>query len=155
MQLSEVRKAQRSPRHTLVFLGGTAAKNGWRPGFVNELEQRGIPTEVFFDPVVADWNEEAQRREEDAKRDATHLLFYIANPCQEGNPLSAYSMVEAAMALYDKPTRTVVVFDTEGMEGHPLKAMNQTFKVLKTRFPNANIFGTKAEAVDWLARTLA
>ncbi len=135
--------------------GGTAAKNGWRAGFVQELVQRGIPASAFFDPVVADWNKEAQEREEAAKRDATHLIFYIADPRQEGNPLSAYSMVEATMALYDKPGLTVVVFDTEGMEGHPLKAMNQTLKVLKTRFPNANIFGSKAEAIDWFARNLA
>jgi hypothetical protein len=33
--------------------------------------------------------------------------------------------------------------------------MNQTLKVLKTRFPNANIFGSKAEAIDWFARNLA
>lgn len=135
----------------LVFLGGTAANNDWRKALVNALVSRGVPPYIFFNPVIKDWNEEAQRREEAAKVEASHLVFYIGDPKQEGNPLSAYSMVEATMALYDKPDRTVVVFETEGMSGHPLKAMNQTLKVLNARFPEANIFGTRREVIDWLA----
>ncbi len=136
----------------LIFLGGTTAKNPWRDNFISELVKRGVPTDVLFNPVVANWDAEAQEREEAAKRDATHLVFYIASPMQEGNPLSAYSMVEATMALYDKPDRSVVVFDTTGMEGHPKKAMDQALKVLKARFPNEHIFGTSALATDWLAK---
>lgn len=135
----------------LVFLGGTAANNNWRDGFIKALVGRGVSADALFNPVVKDWNDEAQRREEAAKAEASHLVFCVADPKQEGNPLSAYSMVEATMALYDKHDRTVVVFDTEGMSGHPLKAMNQALKVLKARFPEANIFGTPQEAVDWLA----
>ena len=139
----------------LVFLGGTAANNTWRDGLIEALVGRGISSDALFNPVVKDWNEEAQRREETAKAGASHLVFYVADPKQEGNPLSAYSMVEATMALYDKPDRTVVVFDTEGLSGHPLKAMNQTLKVLKARFPGANIFGTRHDAIDWLASQLS
>lgn len=137
----------------LVFLGGTAANNSWRENFIETLVKRGADTHLFFNPVVKEWNKEAQEREEKAKSEANYLVFYIADPKQEGNPLSAYSMVEAAMALYDKPDRSVVIFDTEGMSGHPLKAMNQTFKVLKARFPSANIF-TKEDALDWLSYQL-
>lgn len=146
------------PRRNLmkkfVFLGGTAANNNWRESFTEALAVHGL-SEYLFNPVVKDWNEEAQRREEEAKANASHLVFYIAAPKQDGNPLSAYSMVEATMALYDKPEISVVVFDIEGMEGHPLKAMNQTLKVLKKRFPTANIFGTPKEATDWLTKQLA
>jgi len=139
----------------LVFLGGTAGGNPWRERFIEALVGRGASRDALFNPVVKDWNEEAQRREETAKAEASHLVFYVADPKQDGNPLSAYSMVEATMALYDKAERTVVVFDTDGMSGHPLKAMNQALKVLRTRFPNANIFGTRQEALDWLAAQLA
>ncbi len=135
----------------LIFLGGTVANSNWREGFMEDLMERGILHEYFFNPVVKDWNEEAQRCEEEAKANASHLVFYIADPKQDGNPLSAYSMVEATMALYDNLEKSVIIFDTEGMSGHPLKAMNQTFKVLKKRFPEANIFETPAEAIDWLA----
>jgi hypothetical protein len=138
----------------LVFLGGTAAKNPWRDAFIDDLASRGVPKEVLFNPVVADWNEEAQAWEEEAKATAQYLVFYIADPLQEGNPLSAYSMVEATMALYDQSERSVVVFDTAGMEGHALKAMNQTAKVLGRRFPGANIFTTVEVAKEWLAERL-
>jgi len=139
----------------LVFLGGTAAKSNWRDGLIEALVDRGVLADALFNPVVKDWNTEAQRREEAAKAEASHLVFYIADPKQEGNPLSAYSMVEATMALYDKPECTVVVFDTDGMNGHPLKAMNQTLKVLKARFPDANIFGMRQDAINWLATQLS
>lgn len=138
-----------------VFLGGTAANNNWRDGIIAALAERGVPTDGLFNPVVPNWNAEAQAREEASKESADFLVFCIADPKQEGNPLSAYSLVEATMALYDKSDRAVVVFDTEGMSGHPLKAMNQCLKVLKTRHPNANILGTRQELVEWLAKNLA
>ncbi len=138
----------------LVFLGGTAANNTWRDDLIAHLVSKGISRDVLFDPVVKEWNEEAQAREEKAKAEATHTVYYLADPRQEGNPLSAYSMVEATMALYDQPGKTVVVFDTDGMSGHPKKAMDQTLKVLKKRLPEAHIFGTRAEALDWLCSQL-
>jgi len=138
----------------LVFLGGTAANNGWRAPFIESLVALGVDRKALFNPVVADWNEETQRREEEVKAKATHLVFYIADPKQEGYPLSAYSMVEATMALYEKTDRAVVVFDSTGVTGHPLKAINQTAKVLSGRFPNANIFATLEEAKNWLTQEL-
>ena len=138
----------------LLFLGGTAGHNKWRDTLTDTLISRGVSAGVIFNPVVADWNEEAQAREEAAKASASHLLFYIANPMQEGNPLSTYSMVEATMALYDKPDRTVVVFDSAGIEGHFLKALNQAKNVLKTRFPAARIYDSVDTATDMLAKDL-
>ena len=139
----------------LVFLGGTAANNNWRESFTEALAVHGIDG-YLFNPVVEDWKPEIHGPlEEEAKANASHLVFYIADPKQDGNPLSAYSMVEATMALYDKSEKSVVVFDTDGMSGHPLNAMNQTLKVLKSRFPEANIFGTPKEAADWLVKQLA
>jgi hypothetical protein len=138
----------------LVFLGGTAGGNSWRDVLIEALTARGVDPQCLFNPVVADWNPEAQAREEDAKAKASQLVYYVADPQQEGNPLSAYSMVEATMALYDNPENTVVVFDPDGMSGHPLKAMKQALKVLKTRFPEANIFGSRDEIVDWLTKEL-
>ena len=138
----------------LVFLGGTAANNEWRHGFMNRLVGRGVELKQLFNPVVKDWNAAAQAKEEAAKRDASYQIYYLAAPMQDGNPLSAYSMVEATMALYDKPKTTVIVFDTSGMEGHALKAMKQTEKVLRVRHPNAKIFGTSKDAEDWLVGQL-
>lgn len=138
----------------LVFLGGTAANNPWRDGLIKRLVARGAPLECLFNPVVPEWNKLAQDAEEAAKKDAGVLFFCIADPQQEGNPLSAYSMVEAIMALYDRPEVTAVLFDTTGMSGHPLKAMDQALNVLKARFPKANIFSSIQKAEDWLVEML-
>lgn len=134
-----------------IFLGGTCGANNWRETFTSSLMGNGLSANAIFNPVVKDWNEEAQHREEAAKATARYLLFYIADPMDGVNQLSAYSMVEATMSLYDKPERTVVIFDTGSMSGHPLKAINQTRKVLATRFPQGNIFASPKEAIDWLA----
>lgn len=142
----------------LVFLGGTVGNNNWRDLVIkslSELSSMQIDVSQIFNPVVKDWNDEAQAKEEEAKKNATHFLFYIADPKQEGISLSAYSMVEATMALYDNQEKTVVVFDEEGIAGHSLKAMKQTQKVLKARFPNANILASQSEALNWLKSELA
>ena len=138
----------------LVFLGGTCGKNTWRPTLIAQLVAEGVNPSCLFDPVVSDWNDAAQKAEEEAKAKATHMFFYIANPYLKGTELSAYSMVEATMALYDKPQTTVIVFDSTDITEHSLKAFKQTEKVLRKRFPQATILGTRQEAIDWLVKQL-
>lgn len=138
----------------LVFLGGTVGKNLWRDQFIQDLVARGVNPAQLFNPVVEDWNEEVQKREEEAKKNASHLVFFLGTPKLDGIPLSTYSMLEATMALYDRPKETVVVFDPAGIEGHSLKAYKQSEKVLRARFPKANIFSTLVEATNWLAKEL-
>lgn len=134
----------------LIFLGGTVAHNEWRSGFIAKLAERGIPEEYFFNPVVRDWDDAARAREEEAKTRADYLIFYIGDPQQTGDPLSADALVEATMALYDKSERTAVMFDTEGMRGHPLKVVQQVRTMLTARFPRAHIFATRDTLIDWL-----
>lgn len=138
----------------LVFLGGTCGNNLWRTGFIAALVARGVSPDVFFDPVVKVWNEEARIVEEDAKKNASYLVFYIADPKDQNLPISIFSLVEATMALYDQPDRTIVVFDAEGMSGHALKVMNASLKALKKRFPDAPLFSSIEEAKKWLATVL-
>lgn len=141
-------------KKNLVFLGGTVASNGWRKKFITELTALGVPASELFNPVVEDWNEEAAQLEEIAKREASHLMFFLGAPMQDGNPLSTYSMIEATMALYDRPSETVVVFDSMGIGGHALKAYKQTEKVLRARFPDKRIFSSLGEAISWFADEL-
>lgn len=47
---------------------------------------------------------DAQKLEDDAKAESAYMLFYISNPGTEGgNQVSAYSLVEAVIGLYDNP----------------------------------------------------
>jgi hypothetical protein len=139
----------------IVFLGGTCGNNNWRDGLSARLMARGVPAESLFNPVVANWDEAAQQREDEAKKKADFNLFYLGDPQQADNRVSFYSLLEATMGLYDAPARTVVVFDTTGMPKPMEKSNVKACKDLKARFPEAPIFGTLAEAEDWLVKNLA
>lgn len=139
---------------TLIFLGGTCGNNNWRDGLVARLTERGVPKSCLFNPVVEDWNEEAQLREDEAKANATYSLYYLGDPQQEDNHVSFYSLLEATMGLYDTSQQTVVVFDVAGMPKHAEKSNAKACKDLQKRFPTAPIFATLAEAEDWLVSYL-
>ncbi len=139
----------------MIFLGGTAAKNPWRTEFIAKAVEAGIDKERLFNPVVPDWTPEFHAIEEKVKAEADVLLYYLADPMKEGNPLSAYSILEAAMGLYDKPGQTFVVFDWTGMSGHALIAMERSWEILKVRFPNGNIFTSMDEVIDKIRQLVA
>lgn len=137
-----------------IFLGGTCGNNNWREPFIESLVSYGVPRDLIFNPVVKDWTEEAQRREEEEKVSALCHLYYVGDPKVPGLGMSSYSLVELTMALYDRPDGTVVVFDLEGLNGtnpHNLKAMTQTLMVLKGRFPLAAIFTTLDDGAIYLS----
>jgi Nucleoside 2-deoxyribosyltransferase like len=135
----------------LVFLGGTCGNNNWREAFTAEVVSKGVPAEALFNPVVADWNDEAQANEDRAKVEATEIIFYLGDPKETENRISTYSIVEAIFALQDQPKRTVVVFDGEGMPKNQAKVLAKVEKDLRKRFPAGLIFSTPEKAVDWLA----
>lgn len=137
-----------------MFLGGTCGNNNWRKGLIERLTARGVAPEVLFDPVVPNWDEAAQKKEDEAKANATVNLFYLGDPQQADNRVSFYSLLEATMGLYDASERTVVVFDTTGMPKAAEKSNAKACKDLRKRFPDAKIFPTLAEAEDWLAANL-
>ena len=134
-----------------VFLGGTIGTNTWREEVIPELTRRGIPREALYDPIVDDWTEEVQAREDAIKRQCAYQLYVIAHPGGSSDAVSAHSLVEAVMGLYDRPGQTVVAFDTSGMTGHVLKAIHKIIKDLHERFPTAPIFENLSAAIDWLA----
>lgn len=136
-------------RENAVFLGGTVAKNKWRDGFITRAVERGVSESVLFNPVTDNWDAAFQALEDSVKANADLMLFYLGDT-QDGSGLSVYSITEATMGLYDDPNRTVVVFDYTGIEGHALKAQTKIEKDLRKRFPQANIFGTLAEAEDFI-----
>jgi hypothetical protein len=151
-------KSPMNPSPPLVFLGGTCGKNNWRPRLIKEVHQvlpPGDPASyVLFDPVVADWNKEAQAREEEMKRRAHLHVYYLASPKLESpTDVSAYSLVEATMALYDRPESTLVVFDNSEITGHSREAMDQAQRVLRTRFPGV-VLDDYSSLVDLLVHRL-
>jgi hypothetical protein len=141
----------------MIFLGGTVGANNWRTEIViPSLIERGVPAETLFNPVVEHWDKQAQEREDEAKRVADYLLYVLASPDPHGHTsnVSAYSLVEATMHLYDALDRTVVVLDTAGMPRHTAKAMTKAVSDLRKRFPDAPIFDDYKHAIEYLALKL-
>lgn len=54
-----------------AFLGGTCNESKWRKELIDKLEIS------YFNPVVDDWNEEAQRREEYEKQNCDIRIYCI------------------------------------------------------------------------------
>ncbi len=142
----------------LVFLGGTVGNNQWRVGLIERLIKRGVRKEWLFNPALppGTWTAADGEKEEVAKKKASHFVYYLADPKEEGNPLSTYSMLEAGQALNDDPKRTVIVLDTEGMRenSHALKVMRQVEKNWRKRFPKTLIFTNSKNAEDWIVKQL-
>jgi broad specificity polyphosphatase/5'/3'-nucleotidase SurE len=139
----------------LIFLGGTCGNNTWRTAFIEQLLARGVSGEVLYNPVVPDWNAEAQRREDHAKANHTAMVYYLADP-QDGTGISTYSIFEAQRGFYRNPDTTIIVFDTTGMSDHAMKVMTKIAKDLKHDFPHytGHIFDSPAHAQDWIVREL-
>jgi hypothetical protein len=85
-----------------VFLGGTCNDSKWREELIPLLNID------YFNPVVEDWNEEAQE-EEIYKRETCDFILYVVTPLMEG----FYSIVEMTDDSNKSPERTVVCFLTE------------------------------------------
>jgi len=81
---------------SFVFLGGTCNESRWREELKPRLQVG------YFDPVVDDWNEEAQQLERAAKRRARWLLFVIT-PQMRG----VFSIAEAVEAAIRRPHDTI------------------------------------------------
>jgi len=144
--------------NAVVFLGGTVGTNNWRDDLITAVTARGVNPAQLFNPVVDDWNDEAQRREDEIKTTARYVLFYIALPGTAGNEVSIYSLVELVLALMDDRDtgrdRTVAAFNTEGMSPHVAKHINKAVHDLRARFPHAAILDTRRDLEDWLVERL-
>ena len=82
-----------------VFLGGTCNESTWREKLIPKLKID------YFNPVVADWNEEAQRREEQEKKDCTFSLTVFT---ENTYTMEALCFIAAVVDASNKdPYRTI------------------------------------------------
>jgi len=79
-----------------VFLGGTCAESIWREELIGKLKID------YFDPVVEDWNEEAQEKEIE-QREACDYVLYTITPQMKG----VYSIAEVVDDSNKRPDKTI------------------------------------------------
>jgi hypothetical protein len=129
------------PAQRLIFLGGTAGCNRWREEFIGRLVERGVAREWLGAGVT--------------QHDAALLVFYLGDPKEPGNPLSAFSLVEATVAVCKEPDRTLLIFEPAGLERHAREAYEQTEALLRELAPKVPVFHGTGPAIDWIAERFA
>lgn len=93
-----------------IFLGGTCNGSRWREaGFIPYLE----PGIEAFNPVVDDWNEEAQERERH-EREHCDFCLYVITPLMSG----VYSIAEAIEDSNKRPGKTVFCLHNADYAGY-------------------------------------
>ena len=85
-----------------VFLGGTCAGSTWREHLIPHL------TVDYFNPVVIEWNDEAQAREIKEREECDILLYVLSNEMQ-----GCYLLQRLLMIL----TRDLRSWSLQSMDG--------------------------------------
>jgi hypothetical protein len=106
-----------------VFLGGTANKSTWREELIPMLKID------YFDPIVDDWNEEAQEMELE-KRETCDFVLYVITPKMEG----VYSIAEVVDDSNKRPEQTILCVLDEDEDKrwtkHQKKSLNSVKKMI-------------------------
>ncbi len=127
-----------------VFLGGTCNGSTWRNDIIAMLEEADMG---FFNPVVKDWNKEAQEREVHERMLCDYCLYAIT-PKMTG----AYAIAEAVDDSNKRPTRTILVLlrSDAGLEFTfpQWKSLQSVANMVRTN--RAKVFFGLKEAVTYM-----
>jgi hypothetical protein len=124
-----------------VFLGGTANNSDWRDKLIKNLEID------YFNPIVDDWNEAAQK-EEIKQRKECDFCLYVITPKMKG----VYSIAEVVQDSNERPEKTIFCYlkkdDKSEFDEHQIKSLDMTGKMIKEN--GAKWFKTMEEVTDYL-----
>ena len=119
-----------------IFLGGTANNSTWRERLIPLLDESKVS---YFDPIVEDWNEQAQAEEIHQRQTCDFVLYTITKEM-----LGFYSIAEVVEDSNKRPTKTIFCYLEEGFEKHQIKSLQATARLVKEN--GAQVF-TSLEAV--------
>ena len=124
-----------------VFLGGTWAESKWRDELIEMLEID------YFDPIVSDWDFEAQQRELE-ERESCDFVLYVITPEMQG----VYSIAEVVDDSNKQPDKTLFCVLQEGgnkefTEGQ-LKSLSAVMDMVDRN--GALVFADLEDIADWL-----
>jgi hypothetical protein len=124
-----------------VFLGGTTNKSNWRDLLVPKLKIDS------FNPVVSDWNEQAQK-EEIKQRKECDFVLYVITPKMEG----VYSIAEVVDDSNKRPEKTIFVYlledDSKEFTKHQIKSLDMVGDMVKEN--GGKWFTSLDEVADFL-----
>jgi hypothetical protein len=106
-----------------VFLGGTCAESLWRDKLIKKLNIN------YFNPVVDDWDSDAQK-EEIKQRKNCDFCLYVITPRMKG----VYSIAEVVDDSNKRPEKTIFCYlieDGEDEDGNKYNFTKEQLKSLK------------------------
>jgi hypothetical protein len=107
-----------------VFLGGTTNNSDWRDKLIKKLKVD------YFNPVVKDWNEEAQK-EEIKQRKTCDYVLYVITPKMEG----VYSIAEVVQDSNQRPEKTIFAYllkdDEKEFTKHQIKSLDMVGQMVE------------------------
>lgn len=123
-----------------VFLGGTTNDSNWRDKLIDDLKID------YFNPVVDDWNEEAQKNEIKERKDSDFVL-YVITPKMEG----VYSIAEVVDDSNKRPEKTIFAYineDGKEFSDHQVKSLDMVGEMVKEN--GGKWFKSLGEISDYL-----
>lgn len=127
-----------------IFLGGTYNNSNWRDKFISSMNKT-CSSITMFNPVVDNWNDEAQKEEERQKKNCLIQLFCIT-PRMTG----VFSIAELIDASNKNPSTTVALLLKEDDEYRfsksQLKSVEQVFKLAELN--GVSVASNIEDAVD-------
>lgn len=124
-----------------IFLGGTCNNSTWRERLIKDLK---VP---YFNPVVEDWTEEAQKRENEQRKNARFVLFVIT-PLMKG----VFSIAEAIDCSNKRPESTLFCVlekdDKKEFDKSEMKSLNQVKGMVKDN--GGKVFDNLSQIAEFL-----
>lgn len=126
-----------------VFLGGSVFKSKWREEIIPKLKIN------YFNPVVKNWDQDAQDREEMEKENTDFRLYVITNIN------SAWSIAEAIDDANNRPEGLLFCIHRENLPNGKLNIDNRSMKNLNKvkyliKIRGGKVFDTLDEVVEYL-----
>ena len=141
----------------LIFLGGTCNEDPWRTKFISvwnklikEDRYSSLKNIKLYNPVVNNWNDAAQKAEEETKNDAMMNLFVIT-PKMNG----VFSIAEAVeQSHFDKAITFFAVFDKYGMFSvSQKKSLEAVGKLIESK-PNGKFMYVVDDDIDKIVKSV-
>jgi hypothetical protein len=124
-----------------VFLGGTTNNSDWRDKLIKKLKLD------YFNPVVKDWNEAAQKEEIKQRKNCDYVL-YVITAKMEG----VYSIAEVIDDSNKRPEKTIFAYllDDDGKEftKHQIKSLDMVGSMVEEN--KGKWFKSLEEIADFL-----
>jgi len=126
-----------------IFLGGTCNNSTWRDDLIPLLDIN------YFNPIVKDWTEEAQK-EEIKQRENCDFCLYVITPKMTG----VYSIAEVIEDAIKRPDKTIFcVLEKDGkleFDKVQLKSLAMVSKMVEEN--KAKVCKTLQEIADFVNR---